>query len=716
MKKLSKTAIILCIAAVFAAVMTGCGVASGGGDGYTAYYVYKNGVRSDGDWFAFNDGEWQYSDYSYGTYSSDGNTLSLFDENGVETYTAVLDGDILAVTSGENTVFYYKDGYSFEKNSIGIDAVFIMAQNAGYDGTLEDLVEAFKGDSAYETAVKNGYVGSETEWLATLIGAAGANGISPHIGANGDWYVGDTDTGVSASGEKGDAGVGIESVAKTATDGNVDTYTISLTDGTSYDFTVTNGVDGTNGTDGVSVTDIEKTSSDGKTDTYTITMSDEKTYTFTVTNGSDAEITKIEKTLSENGTDTYTMTTSGGAVFTFNVKNGTDGEDGITPETLFDAAKANGYGGTYLEFITQYLKIGGIEDVSYVAKAQTSTVSVLVYNGDGKTTTTSSASGSGVVYSVDKTTGDAVILTNYHVVYDEDEDADTDDMIFDNIKVYVYGSEVFSTYNDMGVSAEYIGGSQVCDIAVLKISGSDFLKTSCITAADFGDSENAYAGEEVIAVGNAEGEGISVTKGIIDVVSEDVAVDYVSTRRYIRTDAAVNPGNSGGGLYDTDGVLLGIVGLKMVSLTVDDIGYAIPINVAVSVAKNIIAQYEANATKTYTVKKAVFGMTVYVYSSEAVYDEATERNVTSETVKVLSTNEDTLCYGKILKDDIFVSVKINDGETVAIDHIYKITDLTMQMKENDVVVFVVSRKDGEGNENEVTVEMTVAADNMAEIK
>jgi hypothetical protein len=61
-------------------------------------------------------------------------------------------------------------------------------------------------------------------------------------------------------------------------------------------------------------------------------------------------------------------------------------------------------------------------------------------------------------------------------------------------------------------------------------------------------------------------------------------------------------------------------------------------------------------------------------------------------------------------------VKINDGETVAIDHIYKITDLTMQMKENDVVVFVVSRKDGEGNENEVTVEMTVAADNMAEIK
>ncbi|MBR2870306.1 MAG: collagen-like protein, partial [Clostridia bacterium] len=115
-------------------------------------------------------------------------------------------------------------------------------------------------------------------------------------------------------GTDGANGNGIESIAKTSTEGVVDTYTITFTDGTTTQFTVINGKDGKNGQSGVNgqngekgtdgkdgadgapgkdgkdgngIESVEKTSSDGKTDTYTVTFTDGKTTTFTVTNGTD---------------------------------------------------------------------------------------------------------------------------------------------------------------------------------------------------------------------------------------------------------------------------------------------------------------------------------------------------------------------------------------------------------------------------------------------
>ena len=98
---------------------------------------------------------------------------------------------------------------------LSFDTVYAMAEEAGYTGTLEELVELFKGDSAYELAVEAGYSGTEAEWLATLVGAAGpkgdtgeagADGVTPHIGANGNWFLGATDTGVRAEGKDGQDG------------------------------------------------------------------------------------------------------------------------------------------------------------------------------------------------------------------------------------------------------------------------------------------------------------------------------------------------------------------------------------------------------------------------------------------------------------------------------------------------------------------------------
>ena len=102
---------------------------------------------------------------------------------------------------------------------LSYETVYAYAKEAGYTGTLEELIEMFEGDSAYESAVKNGYTGTEADWLATLIGASGKDGvdgkdgidgkdgkdgsngndaITPSIGENGNWWIGSIDTGVKA--------------------------------------------------------------------------------------------------------------------------------------------------------------------------------------------------------------------------------------------------------------------------------------------------------------------------------------------------------------------------------------------------------------------------------------------------------------------------------------------------------------------------------------
>lgn len=81
----------------------------------------------------------------------------------------------------------------------------------------------------------------------SIRGGTGANGISPHIGENGNWWIGDTDTLVPAEGADGTNGVGIETIKRTSTSETVDVYTITLTNGNTHTFEVPHGKDGTNG-------------------------------------------------------------------------------------------------------------------------------------------------------------------------------------------------------------------------------------------------------------------------------------------------------------------------------------------------------------------------------------------------------------------------------------------------------------------------------------
>ena len=110
---------------------------------------------------------------------------------------------------------------------------------------------------------------------------------------------------------KGQEGQSIKGITKTGTDGLVDTYTITLTDGTTSTFTVTNGKE---------ISSIDKTGTDGLVDTYTITFNDGTNSTFTVTNGKG--ISNIRKTGTDGLVDTYTITFNDGTNSTFTVTNG----------------------------------------------------------------------------------------------------------------------------------------------------------------------------------------------------------------------------------------------------------------------------------------------------------------------------------------------------------------------------------------------------------
>jgi Do/DeqQ family serine protease len=166
--------------------------------------------------------------------------------------------------------------------------------------------------------------------------------------------------------------------------------------------------------------------------------------------------------------------------------------------------------------------------------------------------------GSGVIISP---TG--YIVTNYHVIRDAAE-----------ISITLNNNKVFN--------AELIGADEATDIALLKIETDEDLPFLA-----FGNSDNAKIGEWVLAVGNPFNLNSTVTAGIISAKSRDLSGQ--NTQSFIQTDAAVNPGNSGGALVNTNGDLIGI-NTAISSRTGSYIGYsfAVPSNIARKIVNDIM--------------------------------------------------------------------------------------------------------------------------------
>lgn len=383
---------------------------------------------------------------------------------------------------------------------------------------------------------------------------------------------------------------------------------------------------------------------------------------------------------------------------------------------VYAAAVENGYEGDFLEFLKEYLNGDVVVNENYFtngtfeSRTMQSVVSVICgftetqissYNPWTKeykyTTEDVYALASGVIYSLDKEAGDAYVITNYHVVYDVDSDQPNG--VSEDINLYLYGmelagSDTLEAYPDYSIPATFVGGSMTNDLAVLKVEDNYILKTSDARAAVFADSNEVCVGDAVYAVGNPLGYGLSVSGGIVSVSSDYVTMTALDDEnstiklREIRTDASVNSGNSGGGLFNVNGELIGVVNAKTSSSSVEGMGYALPSTLVKNLAENLIDYCEG--TGNAGAYRATLGISVYVSSSKSVYDEETGKISIVEENSVNSVDSGTIADGKLQAGDKIKSVTIG-GETFEVTRQYILLDAMYKVRKGDTVVLSVER-------------------------
>lgn len=321
---------------------------------------------------------------------------------------------------------------------------------------------------------------------------------------------------------------------------------------------------------------------------------------------------------------------------------------------------------------------GSIDNVSELQQTLLSTVLIISEFG------LAAGAGSGVIYQIDKENGDAYIITNQHVVFNGNNGFSK------NIKVYLYGM-VLESY---AISAKYVGGSTSYDIAVLKIEDSEVLKNSYAKAAVLGNSDNVHIFDTVYTVGNPEASGFSATQGIISVRSENLELEGADgnpiSLRVMRVDAAINHGNSGGGLYNHLGQLIGIVCAKTQGSTVDNIGYAIPINLAKNLADNILDHCDGE--NNVKLNRTMLGITITAKVKGLIVDPDTGLLTEVEKVEVSEISAGSLAEGKVIVGDIVNSITV-DGKTVVAREIHDIPEHMLTARVGSTVVMNVTRGD-----------------------
>ncbi len=199
--------------------------------------------------------------------------------------------------------------------------------------------------------------------------------------------------------------------------------------------------------------------------------------------------------------------------------------------------------------------------VSAVEKAAASTVNIgssAPWGGPPQHAWPRRGVGSGVVFDAK-----GHILTNYHVV-DEAE-------------------QILVTLADGRIlKGSVIGGDEETDVAIVKV------EDGTLPAAEFGDSDALRVGQPVLAIGNPLGlaGGPTVTSGVVSSLRRSLRRQYGDGLKVIQTDAAVNPGNSGGPLVDLQGRVVAITTATLP--WAEGIGFAIPINAAKEIAQELI--------------------------------------------------------------------------------------------------------------------------------
>jgi len=207
------------------------------------------------------------------------------------------------------------------------------------------------------------------------------------------------------------------------------------------------------------------------------------------------------------------------------------------------------------------------------------------------------SSGTGFVFKTDDKYG--YILTNYHVI--------------DNSKKIVV-----TFTNNKKIEASLVGIDEYSDIAVLKVDKSDV-----ISVAQIGNADSLRVGDTTFTVGAPLDSSVyswTVTRGILSGKNRLVEVTINNTNsvmEVLQTDAAINSGNSGGPLCNSNGEVVGITNMKIASSSIEGMGFAIPIDTAIKTANDLI--------EGKTISRPYLGVSVYETNSSVIYVEYVQR-------------------------------------------------------------------------------------------
>lgn len=305
----------------------------------------------------------------------------------------------------------------------------------------------------------------------------------------------------------------------------------------------------------------------------------------------------------------------------------------------------------------------GTDKTEVIARCMDTVVSIDITMKQG-TSDVYAGSGSGVII-----TADGYIVTCNHVVE---------------------GSASISVYLNDGseYTAELIGNDPVTDIAVIKLnaSGEEF------PFATLGVSEGLRVGETVYAIGNALGTlSNTVTDGIISGLDRDIEIDGQSMT-LLQTSAAINSGNSGGGLFLYDGTLIGVVNAKTsgttsTGATIEGLGFAVPIDLAKPIISDIMnygfvtgRPFLGVSTKNVSYGYSMFSYTTYPQVVSVVEGSPAEKAGIRENDIIVKVNGETVSSSTALRVRIN-SFKVGDVITLTVLRGNNTIELTVVLAE-----------------------------------
>ena len=327
----------------------------------------------------------------------------------------------------------------------------------------------------------------------------------------------------------------------------------------------------------------------------------------------------------------------------------------------------------------------GTSDIATIAKnAMPSIVSITnmsvqeVQSFFGGTQQQESTSvGSGII--IGQTDSELLILTNNHVVEG-------------NEKLTV------SFVDNESVEANVKGTDSTKDLAVVAVKISDVKDSTMdeIAVATMGDSSKLEVGEQVIAIGNALGYGQSVTSGIVSATER--TLDGYEGGTLIQTDAAINPGNSGVALLNSNGEVIGINTAKVATDSVEGMGYAIPISDASDTIQNLMNQ--ETKTKVSEAEQGYLGIQGVDVSDESakMYNMPTGVYI-SDVVKNGGAQQAGLTKGSV----------ITGLEGTTISDMNSLKEQLQYHRVGDKVKVTVQVPGNNGEYTEKTVEVTLGS-------